>query len=77
MNSPLPVMTKLAIALELPGKILRPIRCVGVVVRRESHAERKGSSRYWTAIYFSRLKGGDRQRIAEFVLLGMLSKGVP
>lgn len=76
LSTPLALMTKLAVALELPGKTPRPIRCIGVVVRRESHEDREEPSRYWTAIYFSQLKSGDRQRIAEFVLQSMLSKGV-
>lgn len=77
LNSPLPIMTKLDVALLLPSgtesSATRSIRCVGVVVRREPPVGSTGSPSYPTAIYFSQLAQDDRRRIAEFVLQSMLS----
>lgn len=74
---PIPLMTKLEIAIELPpvspGFSSHWIHCVGVVVRQDPQMGSEGARSYLTALYFSELKPEDRQEIAEFVLRSMLS----
>lgn len=75
----IPLMTRLDITLKLSDFQSQtpalPIRCQGVVVRRQGFKSGGESSGYLTAIYFSQIKRIDRRRIAEFVLQSMLSHG--
>ncbi len=78
MRRSLPLMTRLSVAFALPSSVdggaPRPIRCTGVVVRKEPATEPGRSRSYLTAIYFSRIRPTDRRRIARFVLERMLSQ---
>lgn len=64
----IPLMTKLQIQLDLPGRA-RPTRiaCQGVVVRVEPPRPMPRSSRYHLAIFFNDMAGVDRTRLARYV----------
>lgn len=62
---PIPLMTKLSIALELPKPIERRIECEGIVVRCEPHE--KGDDHFKVAILYTKIDDKDRQAIYEFV----------
>lgn len=67
----IPVMTKLKILMFVPPterkKRSYRIECEGIVVRSEPESPSEGRKEYYIAIYFSRIKKGDRQKIAEYV----------
>ena len=72
---PLPVMTQLRVSIELPPSGgSGPVRCRGVVVRRDEGRIGEGAASYLTAVYFSKIRPRDRRRIAEFVLQSMLTR---
>lgn len=62
---PIPLMTKMSIALELPKPNERRIECEGVVVRCESHE--LGDDHFKVAILYTKIKEDDREAIEEFV----------
>ena len=62
---PVPLMTKMGIALELPGVTPRRIDCEGVVIRCEPHEV--GDDKFKVAILYTRVDEADRQAIDEFV----------
>ena len=78
LTEPIPVMTKCAIRLEIPGPSSgrgsspRQIRCVGVVVRQERSKVEQDPAPYRIAIYFSDLKPEDHRHLGEFILRSML-----
>jgi hypothetical protein len=62
---PVPLMTKMGIALELPNAESRRIECEGVVIRCEPHEV--GDDKFKVAILYTRIDEDDRQAIDEFV----------
>lgn len=62
---PIPLMTKLSIALELPKPTDKRIECEGIVVRCEPHEQ--GEDRFKVAILYTKLSEADYQAIREFV----------
>ncbi len=62
---PIPLMTKMSIALELPKPHQRRIECEGIVVR--CHPHDKGDDHFKVAILYTRISEEDRCAIAEFV----------
>lgn len=62
---PIPLMTKLSIALELPKPSEKRIECEGIVVRCEPHE--RGEDRFKVAILYTKLSDDDYQSIREFV----------
>lgn len=62
---PVPLMTKLGIALELPEEGNRRIECEGIVVRCE--ADDSAPEQFRVAILYSRISESDRKAIASFV----------
>ena len=62
---PVPLMTKLSMALELPNPIGKRIDCEGIVVRCEP--DEKGDDHFKVAILYSRIDEDDRKAISEFV----------
>jgi hypothetical protein len=62
---PLPLMTKLGMALELPAPVERRIDCEGVVVRCE--ADEQGDDNFKVAILYTRISDEDRDAIEQFV----------
>jgi len=64
-RKPVPVMTRLSIALELPKPWQRRIECEGVVVRCEP--DERGDDHFRVAILYTRISPDDGQALAEFV----------
>jgi len=62
---PIPLMTRVSIALELPKPINRRIECEGVVVRCEPHE--KGDDHFKVAILYTKVSEEDRRALIEFV----------
>jgi len=62
---PVPLMTKLSMALELPSPIGKRVDCEGIVVRCEP--DEKGDDHFKVAILYSRIDEDDRKAISEFV----------
>lgn len=62
---PVPLMTKLSMALELPAPVNKRVDCEGIVVRCEP--EEKGDDHFKVAILYSRIDEDDRKAISEFV----------
>ena len=62
---PVPLMTKLGMALELPAPINKRVECEGIVVRCEP--DEKGDDHFKVAILYSRIDEDDRKAISEFV----------
>lgn len=70
LDRPLPLMTKVAVDLALPKRL---IHCVGVVVRcQPTQAPWTRKGHYQTALFFTDLKRSDHRAIAEFVLESMM-----
>lgn len=69
----MPVMTKVAVALALPARL---IHCRGVVVRCEPSRDGAAAARrtFRIAILFLELTREDHRAIAEFVLEAMLGR---
>ena len=65
MDKPIPVMTKLKVGLQLPGKG-RPstVQAQGVVVRREPDP---ASDRFYIGIFFSEIQPKDLRLLEEFI----------
>ena len=70
LNRPLPVMTKVAVALALPKRL---VHCTGVVVRSQlvPPPASRGRGRYRLALFFTDVSREDHRAIAEFVLNAM------
>jgi len=66
---PIPLMTKLSIALEIPKPAERRIECEGVVVRCEPHDQ--GDDHFKVAILYTKMSDEDHQAIKEFVELDL------
>ena len=64
-----PVMTKFKMLMFIPldGKKSHRVECEGIVVRTEPEYPLDDVKEYNIAIFFSRIKKGDRSRIAEYV----------
>ena len=62
---PIPLMTRIAIALELPKPIERRLDAEGVVVRCDPHEQ--GDDHFIVAILFTKIDEADHEAISEFV----------
>jgi hypothetical protein len=62
---PIPLMTKMSIALDLPKPHDRRIECEGVVVRCEPHDV--GDDHFKVAILYTKIDEGDQRAIEELV----------
>jgi PilZ domain-containing protein len=62
---PIPLMTKMSMALELPKPSETRIECDGVVVRCDP--DEKGDDHFKVAILYTRISDEDRQAIEDFV----------
>jgi len=62
---PIPLMTKLSMALDLPKPLERRIECEGIVVRCDPHE--KGDDHFKVAILYTRISEDDRDALIEFV----------
>ena len=62
---PIPLMTRLGIALNLPKPIERRIECEGVVVRCEP--DERGDDHFRVAILYTRIHDEDRGMLEQFV----------
>ncbi len=72
VGRPLPLMTRVALTLELPRRL---VRCRGAVVRCRPAAAARGQRRsqaYRVAVLFMEMKPEDHRAVAEFVLQSML-----
>lgn len=65
LPAPMPPMTKVAVALALPARL---IQCTGVVVRCA-----RAQQAYEVALFFPEISRQDHRAIAEFVLDDMLT----
>ncbi|HIJ66180.1 MAG TPA: PilZ domain-containing protein [Candidatus Hydrogenedentes bacterium] len=66
---PIPLMTKLSIALEIPKPVNRRIECEGIVVRCDPHEQ--GDDHFKVAILYTKMTEEDHQAIKEFVELDL------
>ena len=62
---PIPLMTKMSMALELPNPHQRRIECQGIVVRCEPHD--RGDDHFKVAILYTKINEEDREAIQDFV----------
>jgi len=62
---PIPLMTRLSIALEIPKPVERRIECEGIVVRCDPHDQ--GDDHFKVAILYTKIDETDRQAIYDFV----------
>lgn len=62
---PIPLMTKLGIAIELPKPQERRVECEGVVVRCDPHDQ--GDDHFQVAILYTKIEDEDHKAIVEFV----------
>ena len=62
---PIPLMTKMSIALELPQPAARRVECEGIVVRCEPHE--KGDDNFKVAILYTKMSDEDHEAVKEFV----------
>ena len=70
VDRPIPLMEKVQISLELPGRFgaSRRITCDGVVVRQERLPSNNGRpARYELAIFFTRMSPQHRRYLEEYV----------
>ena len=65
---PLPLMTKVRVALALPRRL---VQCTGVVVRCAPVRRSSARGRYHVALFFTEMSREDHRAIAEFVLKSM------
>ncbi len=61
---PVPLMTKVGMALNLPKPIERRVECEGIVVRCEPHEF--GEDRFKVAILYTKIDETDREAIMDF-----------
>ena len=73
LEQPLPSMTKVAVSLALPKRL---VRCIGVVVRCQPvpAVKARDHGRYRAALLFTDLSRDDHRAIAEFVLDSMFTR---
>jgi len=64
-NEPIPLMTKLRMALDLPKPVSKRVECEGIVVRCDPHEQ--GDNHYKVAILYTKVSEEDRDAIAKFV----------
>jgi hypothetical protein len=62
---PVPLMTKMSIALEIPKPFNRRVECEGIVVRCVPHES--GDDHFKVAILFTHIDDEDHQAIMDFV----------
>ena len=62
---PIPLMTKMSIALELPKPYDRRVECEGIVVRCDPHE--LGDDHFKVAILYTKVSDGDVKAIHDFV----------
>jgi len=62
---PIPLMTRMSIAIELPRPHNRRIECEGIVVRCDPHEV--GDDHFKVAILYSKIDDEDREAIFDFV----------
>ena len=62
---PIPLMTKMCVALVLPRPETRRVECEGIVVRCEPHES--GDDHFKVAILFTKMSDDDQKAISEFV----------
>jgi hypothetical protein len=62
---PVPLMTRMSIALELPKPYERRIECEGIVVRCDPHE--MGDDHFKVAILYTKILEDDRDSISDFV----------
>jgi PilZ domain len=62
---PVPLWTKMSMALELPKPVNRRIECEGIVVRCDSHDQ--GDDHFKVAILYTKVSEEDRDAIEYFV----------
>lgn len=62
---PVPLMTRLGIALELPRPYERRVECEGIIVRCEPHDQ--GDDHFKVAILFTKISEEDHRSIVDFV----------
>jgi len=72
LDRPLRPMTKVAVALALPTRL---VRCTAAVVRCRvvRRAEARARGRYQLALFFTGVSRQDHRAIAEFILESMLT----
>jgi hypothetical protein len=70
---PIPLMTKMSMALELPRPSSRRIDCEGIVVRCEPHDH--GDDHFKVAILYTKINEDDRDAIYAFVEHDIASNG--
>lgn len=73
LDHPVPAMTKVAIDLALPKRL---VHCTGVVVRCQPMPSKtaKAGVRYRLAVFFTEVAREDHRAIAEFVLETMFTR---
>jgi hypothetical protein len=70
---PIPLMTKMSIALDLPKPQNRRIECEGVVVRCDPHEV--GDDRFKVAILYTKINEDDQRAVEELVAQEMEEAG--
>ena len=70
---PIPLMTKMSIALDLPKPQNRRIECDGVVVRCDPHEV--GDDRFKVAILYTKINEDDQRAVEELVAQEMEEAG--
>ncbi|MFP4173357.1 MAG: PilZ domain-containing protein [Candidatus Hydrogenedentota bacterium] len=64
-SEPIPLMTKMRMALDLPHPVSKRVECEGIVVRCDPHEQ--GENHYKVAILYTKVNEEDRRAIATFV----------
>lgn len=64
-SEPIPLMTKMRMALDLPKPVSKRVECEGIVVRCDPHEQ--GENHYKVAILYTKVSEEDRQAIDKFV----------
>lgn len=64
-SEPIPLMTKMRMALDLPHPVNKRVECEGIVVRCDPHEQ--GENHYKVAILYTKVNEEDRHAIAKFV----------
>lgn len=62
---PVPLMTKMSMAIELPKPLDRRIECEGIVVRCEPHE--RGDDHFKVAILFTKITDDEHKAVVDFV----------
>lgn len=66
VDKEIPIMTKLRVAISLPGPngAAVTVKAGGVVVRKEREPQ---SDKFYVAVYFARIKPSDQRLLKEFI----------